>query len=448
MFNRHLIGDLQAWRKRPNRKPLILRGARQVGKTTLVERFGQSFDHFIKLNLEKSKDKKFFQGTENVKDIVNEILLAYLIVDPQKEILLFIDEIQELPEAINLLRYFYEEVPNLFVIAAGSLLEMALSEANKIPVGRVEYLKLHPINFLEFLGTANPIAAELLSKIPLPEYAYDPLWELFHEYALIGGLPEIANTYLENDKLIAGLLPIYESLIQTYQEDVNKYAQNRTESQVIRHIMNMAPFEADKRIKFHQFGNSNYRSREVSDAFSSLQKAGILKLIYPTSEVMPPGISNYKKSPRLQLLDTGLINYRLNLLRDLISVENLHHIHKGKLIQHLVTQEYISIHKYPSFDLNFWVREKKESTAEVDLVVPSNNLLIPIEIKAGAAGRLRSLHQFIDRCHHHYAVRIHRNQLQVIETQTIKGKKFYLMNLPYFLGTKLPEYIDWFVNEY
>ncbi len=448
MIKRQLLKDLEVWKSKKKRKPLILRGARQVGKTTLVKMFGKKFDYSINLNLEKSEHRVFFEKTDDVQAIINEIFLVYGILEPKKKILLFIDEIQESPKAINLLRYFYEETPDIYVIAAGSLLENALTSSSKIPVGRVEYLKLNPINFREFLEATNPKAAQLITQVPSPDYTYGPLLNLFHEYALIGGLPEVVATFIEDKKLLVQILPIYESLLQTYEEDVEKYARTRNEAMIVKHVMRMAPFEADRRIKFQHFGKSEYRSREVGEAFSALQKAGLLRLIYPTSDLVLPGIPNYKRSPRLQFLDTGVINYRLNLHKDLISIKDLHQLHKGKLIQHLITQEYMSIHKYPSFDLSFWVREKKDAQAEVDLVVPSKNFLIPVEVKSGGSGKLRSLHQFIDRCNHHYAVRIHQNRFSIERTKTIKGKSFYLMNLPYYLGTMLPDYIEWFLNEY
>lgn len=155
-FERHITSYLENWKRGKDRKPLILRGARQVGKTTLVKEFAQSYDFFISLNLEKAADKEFFTAYDDVNTIVESLFLSNdLTPDQQKNTLLFIDEIQELPKAIQLLRYFFEEVPNLHVIAAGSLLEFAMKEVQSFPVGRVEFLYLYPLNFEEYLQAIN-----------------------------------------------------------------------------------------------------------------------------------------------------------------------------------------------------------------------------------------------------------------------------------------------------
>ena len=445
MIKRWISDELQNWKTRKNRKPLILRGARQVGKTTIVKQFSHGFDAFIYLNLELKSNKNIFEKTDDIHKIINEIFIQFNIVDPSQKILVFIDEIQESQKAINLLRYFYEEYPALYVIAAGSLLEFALNDTNRIPVGRVEYLVVHPINFAEYLRKSNAKAYQAFNQVPYNETAYEILMKYFHEYALVGGMPEITANYISS-KIIATCFPLYESILQTYFEDVEKYSMNKSMQLVILHIMNYLAYETDKRVTFQNFGNSNYKSREVGEAFNMLQKAGLLFLIYPTTQQEFPGIQNFSRSPRLQMLDTGLVNYKLGLHQELVNIDDIANIHKGKLIQHLVVQEYISTQKYPSYTPMFWVRENKDSNAEVDLVEARKNLLIPVEIKSGAEGRLRSLHQFMDSCPHFYAVRLHANNLEIKKLETPKGKPFLLMNLPYFLGTRLNEYIDWFVE--
>ncbi len=447
-FERELLKHLLSWKNNKQKKPLVLRGARQVGKTTLVNSFSEYYKNYIYLNLEKEEDKLFFAKYNNVQDVKEALFLKHNISSSEvEETLLFLDEIQESPEAIQYLRYFYEELPQLDVIAAGSLLEFAMKKVKNFPVGRVEYIYLHPLNFVEYLKAMRRDAAlEQLNKIPVKKIAHDTLLELFNKYAIIGGMPEIIKTYLQN-KSIADLIPKYESLWETYKDDVDKYAKNNAARNVIRHIMNTAYLYLDKRIKFQNFGSSNYRSREVSEAMRSLEMAKLIRLIYPTTDVIPPIKPALRKSPRLQFLDTGIVNYLNGVQAEMLSMKDLSPLYRGNLIPHLVTQELISLNAYSDRKPNFWVREKTQSSAEVDLVIQQGDKIIPVEIKSGPAGTLRSLHSFIDQTNHHFAIRIYGGEFNIQKTKTRNGKKFVLMNLPYYLSVKLKEYVELFVNE-
>ncbi|MEO2052047.1 MAG: AAA family ATPase [Allomuricauda sp.] len=448
-FKRHIASYLENWKGNEDRKPLILRGARQVGKTTLVKEFAQSYDFFISLNLEKSADKEFFTAYDDVNTIVESLFLSNDITpDQQKNTLLFIDEIQELPKALQLLRYFFEEVPDLHIIAAGSLLEFAMKEVQSFPVGRVEFLYLYPLNFEEYLQAINHSAAfEQLTKIPISPVAHKVLMKLFHRYAIIGGMPEVVKKDIDDGSL-ANLPRVYESIWATYREDVEKYASNATERRIIKYIMDTAPLYMDQRVKFQNFGNSNYRSREVGEAMRNLDAAKIIQLIYPTTDMEPPIKPDIKKSPRLQFLDTGLINHTLGIQAQLLGMEDLNNAFKGAVIPHLIVQELISLNTIANTKPHFWIREKKQSTSEVDLVCPYANLVIPIEIKSGATGTLKSLHQFMDRANHPYAIRMYAGEFGIQETTTTSGTPFLLMNLPYYLGTQLPKYIEYFVSNH
>ncbi len=447
MIQRNLYRQLEDWKSKANRKPLIIRGARQVGKTTLVNQFGQGFSKYIYLNLELPQDHDLFELFGDVKMLVQSLLLREGVASSQSEVLIFIDEIQESPKAIQSLRYFKEELPDLFVIAAGSLLEHALSDVRSFPVGRVEFLNLHPVNFEEFLRASNRPAFEAFQQFPVPEYAHPYLLDLFHQFAIVGGLPEVLSAYIAT-KDFTSLIPIYESLVQSFKDDVGKYARNPTDARVLRHIIETAPFEADSRIKFQNFGKSNYQSREVGEAMRSLELAGLLKLVYPTTAVELPALPDLKKSPRLQLLDTGLMNYQAGIQKDLLGVKDLNQVFRGKVIQHLVTQQVISTQYLPSYKPIFWVRERSDAQAEVDLAFPYRSRLIPVEVKAGKEGKLRSLHQFMDRTPHHFAVRFHANMFSVEKVSTPSGKVFYLMNLPYYLSTRLEACLDWLLERH
>jgi predicted AAA+ superfamily ATPase len=447
MIKRNIYQHLLAWKENSARKPLIIRGARQVGKTTLIKSFAEEYEYKILLNLEKSSDKQIFDEFDDIKSIVDVLLLKFNVTSEKiNGMLLFIDEIQESPKAIKLLRYFYEDFPQIHVIAAGSLLEFALKEIKSFPVGRVEYLYLHPINFLEYLNTDRKSnALRQINNVPIEKNAHSILMELFNKYLIIGGMPEIIKTYLET-KSLADLTRIYESIWETYKDDMTKYASNKTEMNVMRHIINSAYLNLDERVKFQNFGNSNYRSREVGEAMRALQNARFLFLMYPTTEVEVPIKPDLKKSPRLQFLDTGLVNYKNGIQAELLSLKDLSSFYKGYLIPHIITQEIISINNQTNSKPNFWVREKSQSSAEVDLVVQYGNKVIPVEIKSGSVGKLKSLHQFMERTNHNYAVRIYGGEFNIQKVKTPNNKEFLLMNLPYYLGTKLFDYLEYFIT--
>ena len=448
MIKRNIYSDLERWKAKRHRKPLILRGARQVGKTTLIKTFSETYAKKIILNLENIKDRRFFDEIDNIKEIVEAIFFSYNIKQDNETVILFIDEIQESPKAIRMLRYFYEEYPQIHVIAAGSLLEFALHKVSSFPVGRVEYLYLHPLNFIEFLhAIQHTQAINQLSQIPVKNFAHQTLLDLYNNYVIIGGMPEVIKIYAEN-RSMTELSDIYESLWSSYQDDVEKYANNATDTKIIKHIMNTAHYETDKRIKFNNFGNSNYRSREVSEAMRNLDAAQIIRLIYPATVTEPPVQANLKKSPRLQFLDTGLLNYALNIQAGMIGMKDLSKTYKGAIIPHIVTQELIALNHKNKQKPNFWVREKAQASSEIDLLITSQNMLIPIEIKSGNTGSLKSLHEFVNRSNHHYAIRIYAGKFSIEQNKTPASKKYILMNLPYYLSSKIYEYTKYLINNY
>ncbi|NUQ26462.1 MAG: ATP-binding protein [Saprospiraceae bacterium] len=446
-FERKAYRRLLDWKNDPGRKPLIIRGARQVGKSTLVQQFAKEFRHFIPLNMEKQTHKRFFETLQDVRQITDAVFLSTNTPKGEGPVLLFIDEIQESPRAIQLLRYFYEEQPDLYVVAAGSLLEFALRDVPSFPVGRVEQMVLHPFDFEEFLmALGHTAAVEALNQIPVEPHAHETLLALFHVYAAIGGMPEIVSRYV-SEQSMANLLYTYESIWQGYKDDVVKYARNATERKVMQHIIYTAPQEKD-RVVFEGFGHSNYRSREVGEALRALDQARILQLIYPSSSTRPPLEMDYKKRPRLQFLDTGLLNHAMQLQADMIGLEDLNNLYNGRIVQHLVTQELMAQYDMPSYKPCFWVRENASSQAEVDLLYVHTKYVIPVEVKSGESGTLRSLHQFMEACNHPYAIRLLANRFSVDRLQTTKGTPYLLMNLPYYLGTKIPAYASYFTATY
>lgn len=404
--------------------------------------FGEAYAQFIHLNLERKEDAALFQHFPTFEKLVASIFF-HKDKNPQiEDTLIFIDEIQEVPEAINLLRYFYEDFPKYHVIAAGSLLEAILKENVTMPVGRVQFMVLRPLSFDEYLGAMGEEAAlEQYRKTATDDFAHPKLLQLFHDYALVGGMPEIVSHYAENRNLTA-LTPIYESLLLAYMNDVEKYARNPGMVQVIRHVMKSMGAEAGNRIKFERFGQSNYGSREVGEAIRIMEKAMLLSLIYPCTSTTLPIFADKKKSPRLQLLDTGLLNYLAGIRKEVLGAQTLEHAFQGKLVEHIVGQELLAKQYSMISELHFWTRERKDSEAEIDFVQSDGARLIPIEVKSGTTGRLRSLHQFMESAPHETAVRFYSGTRSLDEVRTPSGKVFQLLSLPYYLAGRLSAYLD------
>ncbi|MCX6277316.1 MAG: AAA family ATPase [Bacteroidetes bacterium] len=442
MFKRILTDELVRWKSSVSRKPLILRGARQVGKTTLVEMFAVGFDYFVHLNLDKSIDRQIFEKNDNIATIIQILYLkANISPAPDAKVLIFIDEIQNSPEAIKLLRYFYEQANHLYVIAAGSLLESILDNQISFPVGRVEYLILRPFSFGEYLTALQENEAlTIYNNFPFPEYGHKKLLALFAEYCLIGGMPEVVKHYIEHKDLVA-VGRIFENLITAYSDDVEKYAKNDNHRKIIRHIIHNAIKMAGERIKFEGFASSNYKSKDIGEGFRTLEKTYLLSLVFPTTNTKLPLIENIRKSPKLHILDTGILNYFAGMQLMILNNDLIDTVFEGKIAEHIVGQELLSLKSNVSAKNYFWIKEKKQSNAEVDYVLQIDNLLIPVEVKLGKTGRLRSLMEFIDLCPHNFAVRIYSGELKIETTKTLKGKEFTLLNLPFYLTGKAPMYI-------
>ena len=448
MFKRQIHKELDKWLENPHRKPLIIRGARQVGKTTLVHQFARQFEQYIYLNLEISADKDPFLRYRDLEELVQSI---FFIKDQQlskrENTLIFIDEIQEVPAVLNILRYFYEQEPKIKVIAAGSMLESVFDQTVHFPVGRVEYKVLRPVSFPEFLDAlAEHSALEQLLHVPLRPFAHERLIRLYHKYAIIGGMPEVLNAYLRN-KDYNDIKPVFDSLIAAYLDDVEKYAKNDTQVLHLRHVIRSSFSEAGKRIHFAGFGNSSYRSREMSECLRLLEKVLLLKLLFPNTSATLPLQADLKKSPRLQILDTGMLNHFVGIQKEILTADDLSNVYQGAMIEHLTGQELLANQYHALSELYFWVKEKKESNAEVDFLYPFEGKLIPVETKSGRAGTLKSLHQFMDLAPHQMAVRFYAGPISINEAKTPLKKTYHLLNLPYYLVSQINPYLLWFQEE-
>jgi predicted AAA+ superfamily ATPase len=432
---------LEQWAATNNCKPLILRGARQVGKTTLVNSFSKNFENYLYLNFEKNPSAMaLFEKEQEITDLVAEIFLFCNKENRRGKTLLFIDEIQNSKTAITGLRYFYEaRLPDLYVIAAGSLLETMLNRKISFPVGRVEYLAVRPCVFSEFLRAVGETQLEkALLNQKIPEALHAKTMNLFNTFTLIGGMPEIVADYAANKNFV-GLNKIYESLLTSYRDDAEKYARNDIMSQTIRYILQYGWKFAAERIVLGGFAGSSYKSREMGEAFRTLAKAFILELCHPTSDTLVPVSKDLKRSPKLLWLDCGLVNYAANVQKEVFGAKDILDAWRGKVAEQIVAQELLALDSRVSNQRNFWVRNKKDSDAEVDFVLQFDSRVIPVEVKSGHNARLRSLHLFMDECPHGIAVRIWSQPFSIDEVTTQNGKKFKLINLPFYYTGQLED---------
>lgn len=440
MFYRNIIQELEAWSSRPDRKPLVLRGARQVGKTTVVAYFAKKYSCFISLNLEKREHRILFESPKPFSEKLDAIFFSAQKIRSTQPTLIFIDEIQNSPEAVALMRYFYEEAPEIHVIAAGSLLESLIGRHISFPVGRVEYMALRPCSFREFLlATNNQLTLDVLDNWPVPDYAHQQLSTLFHRYALVGGMPAVVANYAQYNDLVR-LKVDFQALVAGYNDDVEKYARSNNTVQHIRHILRTGFNYCCRRIKYERFGESNYRSREMSEAFQILEKTMLLELAFPTTSAQIPILPNYKKSPRLHWLDTGLVNFMAGVQQEVFS-SDIQTAWNGVVAEHIVGQELIVDDFSVLTRRSFWVREAKNSNAEVDYLLPYQGLLLPVEVKSGMGSTLKSLHLYMDLANHDLAIRVWNHPFQMDNLQTSAGKKFRLISIPFYLVSQLNKII-------
>ena len=351
--------------------------------------------------------------------------------------LVFIDEIQNSPKAVSLLRYFYEELPEIYVIAAGSLLENLIDVHVSFPVGRVQYMALRPCSFREFLGAIGE--EPLLSVLDKPEVTiafHERLMVLFNIYTLIGGMPEVVQFYAER-KDIVSLESIYETLLQGYRDDVEKYAKGKQLPEVVRFILKEGWHKAGQAVTLGGFAGSSYNVREVGEAFRLLEKAMLLELVYPTTATDVPATPELKRMPKLIWLDVGLVNYAAQVQKEVLGAKDIMDAWRGMIAEQVVAQELLTLTDKVSQKRCFWVRNKSGSNAEVDFIWVQDSMVYPIEVKSGHNAHLRSLHSFMDRSSQTMAIRVWSQPFSVDEVKTADGKEFKLLNIPFYLVGKL-----------
>jgi len=399
MIERDITSRLIDWKQRTNRKPLVIRGARQVGKTWAIENFAKKhFDNYLKINLEEQKGLWKIFNNKDTHSILDELSVFFNITITPGKTLLFFDEIQAVPEAIVNLRYFYEQNPGLHIIAAGSLLDHTLNEMkSSMPVGRIEFSSMFPLSFTEFL---NAFGEHRLLDY-LQNFTFDkPFSELIHSKALeylrlyyfIGGMPEAVASYLDAKNLI-DTGRVHGSIVNTLRYDFGKYG-TRKEQQILQDVMDFSANNVGRRFKYISV-NANLRSEEIKSAFQKLSLSRIIYLIHRTQAGGVPLAAQIKPTNYKPLfMDIGLVNHIGNI--QLVALDNLITINEGALAEQFIGQELLTLSD-PYLDpaLFYWSREAKNSNAELDYLIQHNNQIFPVEVKAGKSGTLKSLHVFL-----------------------------------------------------
>ncbi|MDM8535638.1 AAA family ATPase [Desulfobacterales bacterium HSG17] len=392
-MKRFIIDKLLHWHNEKNSKPLILSGARQVGKTWAVKNFAALYlnNKIHVVDFEKYPDwHKIFEKNLNVKRIISELeLLLNKSITPGRD-LLFFDEIQICPRAIMALRYFYEDLPDLKVIAAGSLLEFALKEIS-FPVGRVQFMNMYPMVFAEFLnGLGKDIMAETLvsGSREFSENIHEMFLEQLRLYFFIGGMPECVKTYRDTEKL-KKVFNIQEGLIEAYRADFSKYAPYSDKQCLSSVLTNTARF-AGQQIKYTRLADG-FTPPTNKKAFDLLNMARIIYKIPSTPLVgLPLGALASDRKFKALIVDIGLMQYLCGLnISEEIYKKDLLNIYNGALAEQFVGQELLA---YNDNQLYYWARDAKSSNAEVDYLFQNSSEIVPVEVKSGSAGRLKSLH--------------------------------------------------------
>lgn len=392
-IKRQIINKLIDWKEAKKRKPLVLRGARQVGKTYLLKRFGEAhFSGVAYFNFEAQPElKQFFHQTKDVNRLLENLSLVYgKPIEPQKTLIIF-DEIQECNEALNSLKYFNEDAPEYAVACAGSLLGVALSKGQGFPVGKVDFLQVQPLGFSEFLSADDPALFAWLESIdrpePLPDILFNPLLDKLKKYFITGGMPEAVVSLLE-EKDIEKTQQVLQSILNAYALDFSKHADTK-DIPKINHIFSSIPSQLARANKKFLYGTAypGARARDYENGLLWLADAGLVHRIFRISKPgLPLSAYDDLSAFKLYLLDVGLLRRLSGLYPSAISEGNrLFSEFKGALTENFVLQHLVS-----QFETTprYWT---SGAQAEVDFIIQYGNKIIPAEVKSDENIRSRSL---------------------------------------------------------
>ena len=402
-MRRIVFNTLLDWKKTENRKVLLLRGARQVGKTYIIRELAKEFNHYVEINFERDTDiQSFFEQNLDPARICTNLSAYYGVPIIDGKTLVFFDEIQSCTKAIQSLRFFYESKPGLHVIAAGSLLEFALSSLTSWGVGRIRSLYMYPMSFNEFLMACDQDALIELKKDASPENPLNPaihgkLKDYLRNFLLIGGMPEVVKTFISNSADMNSVQNVLSDIVISYYDDFAKY-KRRIPVLRLREVMNSVVSQAGGKYIFSQAGPLS-NPAQAKEALELLEMAGLAYRVYHSSgQGIPLGSEvNFKKFKSL-LLDCGIFQQIAGLrISDLLISENIDMMNKGNIAEAFVGIEMIKYgNAYEKRQLYYWHREKRGSSAEVDYLIEQEGRVVPVEVKSGSTGKMQSLNLFIN----------------------------------------------------
>ncbi|MEI7490504.1 MAG: DUF4143 domain-containing protein [Bacteroidota bacterium] len=438
-FERELAAGLNQWMTDASTPGLILYGARQTGKTSLVEKFSRKFRQVIRLDLKNPLDLDIFRKSGSSEDFVSTLFQLKGQDLSCKNTLIFFDCTCRDPQVVNLAGDITSRQPWLKVIISCAI-QLHLS-----PPG-FSTLFLQPFSFSEFLKAAgSKEAIEAFNEVPFPVGGFHTLLGLFHQYSLVGGMPGVVKKFVQTRNM-SSLKPVYEGILKDFFADITDTSFRQNKKDLLMITLQNAFMYAGTRIKFNAFGNVPYGSREMANTLRYLENSMLLSLNYPSVTTIPPLSPDNNKFPRLQMLDTGLVTYFSGIQQQMSRAMDLNALFEGQVLRHIVGQELANGKTEKPMRLDYWVRDKAQSLAEVDYVIAYEDLIIPVVVKSGEPGRLRSLHQFIDEAPHPYAIRLYAGNVNIRKASTLKGKSFYLLSLPYFLVCRIPEHLKGFIR--
>ncbi|MDA3940193.1 MAG: ATP-binding protein [Spirochaetia bacterium] len=453
MLNREGIKTLKNWYYKKLRKPLLIRGARQVGKTTLIKMFTKMENlDLIEINCEKPWSfSPLLKNLDPVRVIEAIEFEMNITIDPGKS-LIFFDEVQNMPSVLKILRYFYEEVPEYKIVTTGSLLEFVLDEPEfSVPVGRLELMYLGPFSFEEFLLAAGEKSAFSFLQnykigAQIAESYHRKLSSILRTYISVGGMPEVVNAYINGHSMIE-LERIKNSIIDTFKLDFHKYKKN-TNPKLLSIIFDSLPIQIGKKIKYSNIDRT-YKSNEIGKSLYQLYLARIITKVYNTScNGVPLAAERKENFFKCFLLDIGLIHTQLKLNPfETSETTEINYINKGALSEQLIAQQLIFQHQdFQEPELYYWAREKKAASAEVDFVIAdSKRRIIPIEVKSGSTGSMRSLQIMITEKSLDHAVRFNSEPPTIFheKRETQLGEAQYnLYSLPHYLSGQIVRLVN------
>ena len=401
-MNRRAIDYLRAWQLNPRRKPLVMRGARQVGKSYLARSLAeQHFANLVEINFEETPDAADLFADKSPSHIVSRLeLLTGSRITPGQT-LLFLDEIQAAPEVLACLRFFHEKLPELHVMAAGSLLEFVLADHDfSMPVGRIEYLHLGPVVFAEFLAaTGRTQLAEFIQRYEigteLPASVHDRLMAAPREFFVVGGMPEAVQAFADSGSLLE-CDKVKQSILSTYIDDFSKYGR-RVNTRRLQRVFQRLPHLVGGKF-MHSQVDPDEQARDIGQALHLLCLARIASKVHHSAcNGIPLGAEIDEKKFKALFLDVGLMNRACGLsLLDFENAPDIMLVNSGAVCEQFVGQHLL--YRGEFFEepvLHYWSREKRQSAAEVDYAISVGARIIPVEVKAGKSGRLKSLHAFL-----------------------------------------------------